>query len=263
MFADRSTITKKSAFRIYKPKTSVVLRTDIREIDELLGGGFEQGLFYLLYGDGDVHQLLLRLAVRAQLPKTHGGLNTPVVMIDGANRFNPYTIAHVATECGLSSVKVLENINIVRAFNQTMMNETIREKLEEIVTRLKAKVILITGLATHMIAEVQDKSEIKTLTHEAVTIRNIAMKNNTIAIVSTPLAPNSEWKPSGGTALQHAAQVHIAVRTQKKRTVYYLMKHPSIPQRKTIVWRDTPSDTAPTLSLDLFMQKDSGGPQSG
>jgi RecA/RadA recombinase len=237
---------------------------DIKEIDELLGGGFEQSLFYLIYGDGDIHKLVTRLAIRAQLPRTHGGLNSSVVLIDGANRFNPYTVAHIAAEYGLSSVKVLENINIVRAFNQTMMNETIQEKLAMIVARVKAKVVLITGLATHLIAERQHESEIKTLTHEAVTIRNIAMKHNAMVIASTPLAPNSEWKPSGGTALQHAAQVHIAAKTHKKRITYYLMKHPSIPQRKTVVWKGPTPNQAPTLSLELFLDTaNSGGPQNG
>ncbi|MHA1917250.1 MAG: hypothetical protein ACTSUV_02925 [Candidatus Ranarchaeia archaeon] len=255
MFDKSYKINPESSFRVYKPNNTPKLKTNITEFNELLGGGFEKGLFYLIYGERFITKLLISLLVNAQLPNTYGGINTSVVMIDGENSFNPYSIAHLAAEKGLSPTKALENIQIVRVFNQVMMEETILKNLSEIVEKKKSKLILVTGLATHLLAEGYKIKDAKKMTQEAITLRNIAMRNNAIVVASTPKAPNSDWKPSGGTALQHTAQVHVAVVRRKNLTEFFLMKHPSIPNRKTILWGKQKPQESPMISLDFFFDK--------
>jgi hypothetical protein len=75
------------------------LRVGFREVDEAFRG-LKVGEFSVIYGSL-AHFISLLLSVRAQLPIDNGGLNSPVLFVDGGNSFNPYLVAELARSYGV------------------------------------------------------------------------------------------------------------------------------------------------------------------
>ncbi|MHA1839730.1 MAG: hypothetical protein ACTSYO_07225 [Candidatus Ranarchaeia archaeon] len=249
-----------------------MIRTGLAELDGLLRGGIELGLFTLFYGDRHVNQLLLRLAVSAQLPINYGGINSPVIFIDADMMFNPFEVDSISRDYGIKPAWVLDNIYIVRAFNFPMLIDILSTQLPRIFSstsssqlmpnhRVKsAKTIIISGVTPKSVnAGVADEMSAK-FTKAIGWIRSLAMKKDIAIIASAPIADHSKWKPAGGTILQHAAQIQIFVKSKRECIEYLLTKHPSCPPGKAIQWR---LDSALTnYTLDLFMG-DSNTPYYG
>lgn len=110
------------------PRTLV--SSGIGDVDDMLGGGFEQGLFNLIYGETNsaITSLLLSVSVNSQLPSLNRGAGSKVVFIDAQNCFNPYTVSCKAAGLGLSPEAVLEGIYVSRAFTSGQVEELILRK---------------------------------------------------------------------------------------------------------------------------------------
>jgi hypothetical protein len=121
------------------------LRLNIPNVDELFSFGV--GDFAVLPGSRSISYLTSLLCVRAQLPPQMGGLESCVVFIDGANTFRLYGIARLAQVQGLDANKVLDIIQLARAFTAYQSMTLIREKLKEIVEKTGAKVVILSDIA--------------------------------------------------------------------------------------------------------------------
>ncbi len=112
-------------------------------LDELLSGGFRQGLIYLLYGD---RKIIVDIMISTMvLSFKDRNFNKRIAFVDMNNRFNPYKISVLAAAEGLSPKTVLENILISRAFTYEQMVELLENKialLENI------KILGISGITT-------------------------------------------------------------------------------------------------------------------
>ncbi|NVM30327.1 MAG: hypothetical protein HWN65_15890 [Candidatus Helarchaeota archaeon] len=122
------------------------LRSHFPDLDELLGGGFEPGEIYLLYGPArPTETILFTLTVSSQLPETKGGLDSPVLLVDNANIFNPDAVTRVAIALELNVKEVLSRIFVARALDWMQFSEIV-EKLETLIAEKKARLVLIAGL---------------------------------------------------------------------------------------------------------------------
>ena len=96
-------------------------------LDELLEGGFQKDLIYLLIGDRKpTSKILVATSVAAFADQN---FNKHVGFVDGNNRFNPYDICKLAVSRRLSPTKVLEQILLARAFTYDQMIELLENKI--------------------------------------------------------------------------------------------------------------------------------------
>jgi DNA repair protein RadB len=239
-----------------RPQTLV--STGIGDVDDMLGGGFEPGLFSLVYGDthASVTSLLLSASVTSQLPSFSNGAGSKVVFIDAWNSFNPYTVSCKAASLGLNPETVLEGILVSRAFTSGQVEQLILKKAEEEIDRIGARVLIVSGLtALHLDDDLGKKLKQETLSHLVEIygqLHRLSFQRNLVVLASTGVAENSEYRPAGGRALSHYANVHLMVRERPKVTEYVLMKHPSISERKTLVWKEKRGHYTPTLDAYFF-----------
>ena len=243
------------ASKYYKKKLEEEkLLSGIKPLDELLEG-FERRLFYMLYDSPQVTADILRtLAVVAQLPVSHGGLNSKVIFVDAQNIFNPYSIGRKAVQIGLSATNVLENILISRAFIFPHLHEIITNDLEEIAVVNNAKLILISGIVPEPNLEMED---IQRMIEVMGVLNRLASVRKKIVIVSNYVALNSDYKPAGGKACQHYPNVIVRILTYEKHLEYRLIKHPSRPPKKVLHFfpREKDKKLSNIRKLDYYFKK--------
>jgi len=97
----------------------VMITTGSRDLDNLLGGGFETGSLTELFGEFRTgkSQLCHMLCVTCQLPLSQGGSEGKAMYIDTEGTFRPERCRAIAERYGLDPDDVLENIACARAYN--------------------------------------------------------------------------------------------------------------------------------------------------
>ncbi len=139
-----------------KREQCIKITTGSKELDKLMGGGFETGSIteaYGQYGAGK-SQIAHVLAVRCQLPVEKGGANGACVFIDTESTFRPERIVQVAKGLGLDPEDVLKNIKVARAFNSDHQ-ALLAEKIEDLIKKqgVPVKLVVVDSLTAHFRAE--------------------------------------------------------------------------------------------------------------
>jgi DNA repair protein RAD51 len=100
-------------------KQLVRITTGSRELDTLLGGGFETNSIVELFGEFRCgkSQLCHQAAVSCQLPLNQGGAEGKCIYLDTEGTFRPERIVSIAERYGLDTEQVLDNIVVARAHN--------------------------------------------------------------------------------------------------------------------------------------------------
>jgi DNA repair protein RadA len=230
------------------------LLSDFDGLNQIIGGGFESSLFYLLYGSSRIiNSILLSMAIVAQLPTTGGGLDSAVIFIDNDNIFNPYSLIRLALSVNLNPNEVLAQISVARAFIWNHLGEIV-DNLEALVEEQKARIVLISGLTTLFEGEFEQKKH-QMLLKIANKLRTLASDYDLIVMASTRLAQGSTHKPAGGKIMSHAPHVLIRAIQQGERITFDLMKHPSYPEMQRVQWLSRPKKAPHTMALDQFLKK--------
>ncbi len=96
------------------------------------------------------------------------GQGMDVIVLDGANRFDPYAVSSYARRASISPEEILKRIRVARAFTcyqmATLMGERLPELIEE--KRSRSWVILLGPLTTFLDEEVPER-EIRPLFERA------------------------------------------------------------------------------------------------
>ena len=132
------------------------ITTTSKELNKLLGGGFETGAIVECFGQygSSKTQIALQLAVNVQLPKDKGGADGVCVFIDTENTFRPERVQQIAKAAGLDPQKVLQNIKVAKAYNsdhQMLLAEKIEELIKE--KGVNVKLVIVDSLTAHFRAE--------------------------------------------------------------------------------------------------------------
>lgn len=91
-------------------------------------------------------QIIERLCVRAQLPCRYGGLNSKVLVIDGANSSDLYQCVDFAHQYGMDVKKVLSQIISSRTFTLYQLANIITHQLEDAIKQYDVKFVVISNL---------------------------------------------------------------------------------------------------------------------
>ena len=100
-------------------KDMIWVGTGSRELDNLLGGGFETGSITELYGEFRTGktQLCHTLCVTCQLPIDQGGGEGKALYIDTEGSFRPERLTEIAERFGVAGEDILDNVAYARAYN--------------------------------------------------------------------------------------------------------------------------------------------------
>jgi len=120
-------------------------------------------------------KIVERICVRAQLPHRYGGLDTDVLLIDGANSSDLYQCVDFAQQYGLDANKILNGIISSRAFTIYQLADTIVKELQYAIKQYDVKVVVITNLLHYFTNDgYLDTNETESILKEIVeTLNNI------------------------------------------------------------------------------------------
>jgi len=160
-------------------------------IDELIGGGIEEGEcieFYGEYGSGK-SQICFTLAVKVAAQGNH------VVYIDTENTFKPERLAEIAEMNGYDPKEVLSRIHLIKPLN----SDAQMEALKRIPDDIKPKLLIVDALTTlfrgeyigrEVLAERQGQ-----LRRHIRDLKEYARKNKCAVIVTNQVYATPEASP--------------------------------------------------------------------
>lgn len=136
----------------------------------------------------NLYNLIAKLAVKALLPRNHGGIESPsITIIDSSIRgksthLDFYSFVDYAIQYGMNVNSVLERIIVTRSFTAHQLADTIICDLTKMIQKYKSNVVIITDLfATD---EQLHLSERKWLFNHMVKSINIISKSIIVAVFS-------------------------------------------------------------------------------
>ena len=108
-----------STVALQKRKKLTRITSGSKELDTLLGGGFESDSITELFGEFRTGktQICHTLCVTCQLPKSDGGGEGKAIYIDTEGTFRPEKLALIAERFGLDPKETIENVYYARAYN--------------------------------------------------------------------------------------------------------------------------------------------------
>ncbi len=120
-----------------------------------------------------VQKILERICVRAQLPHRYGGLDSKVLLIDGANSSDLYECTNFARQYGLDANKIFDGIISSRAFTVYQLANTIIKELTDTIRQYDVKIVIITNLLYYFTNDLHlNTHEMKTILKEIIKTLN-------------------------------------------------------------------------------------------
>ena len=224
-----------------------VLSLNIRNVNDLFSG-FALGDFAVLHGSNSVQSLVSLLCVRAQLSPQLGGLGSNVVFIDGGNTFKRHQVARLAQVHHLDPKQTLDRIYLSKAFNAYQMTTLILEKLEEIVKRYDAKLVIISDIAGFFLDTDVPEDEAREVYSQVMAYLSNFAKENQIALIATyPPHEETERNSFLQAVTCRKANVVISLNQTEYEREFILEKHP----RHILGDAELPSET---LTLEHFLK---------
>jgi len=128
--------------------------TGSKELDRILGGGFQSGKLTEVYGPfkSGKTNLAHTIAVTVQLPKKQGGLEGATIYIDTENTFSRSKIARIAQRFGLPPEEVLTKIFHARIYSSDHQDQMIL-KAETLCKTRNVRLIVLDSLMALLRAE--------------------------------------------------------------------------------------------------------------
>ncbi len=130
------------------------ITTGSSELNRILGGGFQTGKLTEVYGPfkSGKTNLAHTLAVTTQLPKSRGGLESPVAYIDTENTFSKEKIMRIAKRFDLKPNEILSHIYHARIYSSDHQSQMI-SKAETLCKTRGVRLIVVDSLMALMRAE--------------------------------------------------------------------------------------------------------------
>ncbi|MCX6708456.1 MAG: DNA repair and recombination protein RadA [Candidatus Woesearchaeota archaeon] len=218
-----------------------------KELDKLMGGGFETNAIteaYGQYGSGK-SQIGHMLSVRVQLPPDKGGAGGTAVYIDTEGTFRPERIVQMAKACGLDPQEALKNIKVARAFNSDHQM-LLAEKIEDLIKQgNNVKLIVIDSLTAHFRAEFIGRGTLadrqQRINKHMHALMKIADKFNVAVYVTNQVMAKPDQffgdptEAIGGHIVAHNSTYRLYLRRGKKGTrVAKMVDAPNMPEAEAI-----------------------------
>lgn len=230
---------------LQKRMRAIKIRSGSKELDKLLGGGFETGSITETYGQfgSGKSQIAHVLAVRAQLPLEEGGANGSAVFIDSEGTFRPERIIQIAQPLNLNVSEVLKKIKVARAYTSDHQM-LLADRVEELIKQGdNVRIIVVDSLTAHFRAEFIGRGTLadrqQKINKHMHTLMRLADKYNVLIYVTNQVMARPDMffgDPTtaiGGNIVGHNSTYRIYLRKGKKGSrVAKMVDAPDLPENE-------------------------------
>ncbi|HEY3249220.1 MAG TPA: hypothetical protein VGK88_13145 [bacterium] len=113
----------------------------------------------------------------------------PLLVVDGANAFDPFLVATLARKSGIAPKLVLDEIRISRVFTCHQFEALLRGRLQSSLKQFGGKAVLFSGLLDALLdEEVPLKEAIRIFNHIPPVLKGLAVEGVMALCVCPPLA---------------------------------------------------------------------------
>ncbi|CAO1420905.1 unnamed protein product [Diamesa hyperborea] len=204
----------------------IQLSTGSRELDKLLGGGFETGSITEIFGEFRTGktQICHTLAVTCQLPISRGGGEGKCLYIDTEGTFRPERLVAVAERFSLDANGVLDNVACARAYN-TDHQLSLLIQASAMMAESRYSLIIVDSATALYRTDYSGRGELAARQmHLARFLRHllrladefgvaVVITNQVVAQVdSSAMFQSDPKKPIGGNIIAHASTTRLSLR---------------------------------------------------
>lgn len=227
-------------------KDLVCITTGSREVDKLLGGGFETGSITELFGEFRTGktQLCHTLCVTCQLPFSQGGGEGMALYIDTEGTFRPERLRAIAQRYKLDPDDVLGNVACARAYNTDHQMQLLVQASAMMAENRFALIVVDSATALYR-TDYTGRNELAArqvhLGRFLRALQNIADNYGVAVVVTNQVVANVDGsaqmyqadskKPIGGHIMAHASTTRLSLRKGRgEQRIIKVYDSPSLPE---------------------------------
>ena len=215
-----------------------------KELDTLLGGGFESNSITELFGEFRTGktQICHTLCVTCQLPKKDGGGEGKAIYIDTEGTFRPEKLAAIAERFGLDPKEVIENVYYARAYNSDHQMRLLVQVCA-LMCEHKFSLLIVDSATALYRTDYSGRAELSNRQMSlAKFLRNlqkiadehkivVVITNQVVATVDGNAFGGNDKKPIGGHIMAHACQTRLYLKKGlKQNRICKIYDSPSLPE---------------------------------
>ncbi len=202
------------------------LKIGVKEVDDLLGGGLEQGTLIELYGRpaSGKTQMAMHIAINARLGEKQGGLSTKVFYIDTERGFSPARIEEMCRLRGLDPKNIMDGILYAGAGNTHELFAA-AERALDLIKDEGVGLIIVDSLLSPFRLEFQGIKELaprQQAVKELMRILKRACDKDAIVFLTNQVVgrvgrgvETEKYRPAGGFVLGHIPNLVLLIRRLK------------------------------------------------
>jgi len=231
-----------------KRKKLVRITTGSKELDTLLGGGFESNSITELFGEFRTGktQICHTLCVTCQLPRENGGGAGKAIYIDTEGTFIPEKLIPIAERFGLEPEEVINNVLYARAYNSDHQNKLLYQVCA-LMAESKFALLIVDSATALYRTDYNGRGELSARQMSlAKFLRNlqkiadehkiaVVLTNQVVATVDGAGFGGNDKKPIGGHIMAHACQTRLYLRKGlKENRICKIYDSPSLPESEAM-----------------------------
>ena len=233
-----------STVALQKRKKLTRITSGSKELDTLLGGGFESDSITELFGEFRTGktQICHTLCVTCQLPKSDGGGEGKAIYIDTEGTFRPEKLALIAERFGLDPKETIENVYYARAYNSDHQQRLLVQVCA-LMCEQKFSLLIVDSATALYRTDYTGRAE---LSNRQISLgrflRNlqkiadehkivVVITNQVVATVDGNAFGGNDKKPIGGHIMAHACQTRLYLKKGlKQNRICKIYDSPSLPE---------------------------------
>ena len=233
-----------SSVALQERKKLVRITSGSKELDNLLGGGFESDSITELFGEFRTGktQICHTLCVTCQLPKSDGGGEGKAIYIDTEGTFRPEKLALIAERFGLDPKETIENVYYARAYNSDHQQRLLVQVCA-LMCEQKFSLLIVDSATALYRTDYTGRAE---LSNRQISLgrflRNlqkiadehkivVVITNQVVATVDGNAFGGNDKKPIGGHIMAHACQTRLYLKKGlKQNRICKIYDSPSLPE---------------------------------
>ena len=233
-----------STIALQERKKLTRITSGSKELDTLLGGGFESNSITELFGEFRTGktQICHTLCVTCQLPKSDGGGEGKAIYIDTEGTFRPEKLASIAERFGLDPKETIENVYYARAYNSDHQNRLLMQVCA-LMCEHKFSLLIVDSATALYRTDYSGRAELSNRQMSlAKFLRNlqkiadehkivVVITNQVVATVDGNAFGGNDKKPIGGHIMAHACQTRLYLKKGlKQNRICKIYDSPSLPE---------------------------------
>ena len=204
---------------------------------------------HLLYGHSLVYTVSLLIG---------SAVKHPLAVVDGAMKFNSYTLSRIAALLGLSPKPLLQRTHLTRSFTAFQMEAAVTIKLPRFLARTPCPLVIILGLLdTYYDEQVKPRECLQSLQRIVRTLRDLTAANVHVLIADMEAGNVPPGKEELFHLIHHSADV--VFRLEQNGFQHRDSNAVTDEERRPLPWGEI---MTPSLSLSIGTEKhgaNSGG----